>query len=1162
MESNIVSFDMFEHQKENIQPLHEGRSAASLAKAFSPSVIDGPKRDYETEREQFEKKIDAANELDDPIEVWIEYIKWTHETFPQGSSVDSGLIALLEKCTNQFQNTPYYANDPRYLKVWIEYAGYNDNPREIFSFMYQNGIGNGLATFYEEYAHYLESLSRLAQADEVFQMGIECQARPLERLRRRYMEFLHRVENAHVDLNQPLSPAMPVMRPALSTKAFTIVEPADPQQQQQQQPRNTHRAVFREKLTVFSDVSDGSSSVTERTGGWESIGTIAERRKENTVESRQLEGEVMKMNNQQQQQQSVGRQKLSIFRDSGSHSPAPSQPSFKVPALPVGQKPKREEKFIVNMNLLYPTGYNEDISFEELRAKARGFLGPDFTPKVQQHRQVLVPATPSEHRNEENAVQRTPLAPVSREPPPELELPISISKPTTTTQKMPLKESPDSSSRRRPASPTMTVHTRAATDEIYSMFNQPLKCEMDDAIESHGIPDSSDEEEDDDDDDEDDDDDDEEEDDEEEDDDDDGDDDGNDDKIQDAQREDSGHNDDTFSDKGNDVVSANKDEQCNSIKGIKISVRADIKENEENIIQTSDSRKRIIPGTPSQDRPALSSKGYGVMMMTPIVETTESISTVSRSSVRRTGCVDYNADDDFDKENLESSPFIENPVPRKNSYNDENVSFSQIAASKLINTESQLVYVQSIWNRKPIITDLLCNPMDEGVRLTIMNNSESPVTSMPGYFSFKDMKLGRTEGLKKALRSKKNCSPSGTSDEGDIELRGAVYQLKRELGKGAFAPVYLFQKIGGGDIFEESNDKFYAIKMESPASSWEFYIMKEIERRFLARALLDDHLRLRALDSVIKANEMHLFQDTSCLVMEFNEQGTILDLVNLVKADNIKCGNSSTPGLDECLVMFFTVELLRTVEALHTIGVLHGDLKPDNCMLRILPNQRSRSMATLSLIDNDRERSVNSVSAPYCRDGSYGWAGKGICLIDFGRAIDMTAYDHERDVQFIADWKTSSQDCAEMRELRPWTYQVDYQGLASIVHMMLFGKYIETVSEPWNSDAATRPVHGHKYYKITQNFKRYWQQDIWKELFRLLLNAAACTATEKAELENYDENTASSKGLPITKQLRDIRERIEDYLEQSSERGGISLRSSLYKIETIVSTERKKFHGI
>lgn len=27
----------------------------------------------------------------------------------------------------------------------------------------------------------------------------------------------------------------------------------------------------------------------------------------------------------------------------------------------------------------------------------------------------------------------------------------------------------------RPASPTMTMHTKAATDEIYDMFNQPLK---------------------------------------------------------------------------------------------------------------------------------------------------------------------------------------------------------------------------------------------------------------------------------------------------------------------------------------------------------------------------------------------------------------------------------------------------------------------------------------------------------------------------------------------------------------------------------------------------------------------------------------------------------------------------------------------------------------
>ena len=118
--------------------------------------------------------------------------------------------------------------------------------------------------------------------------------------------------------------------------------------------------------------------------------------------------------------------------------------------------------------------------------------------------------------------------------------------------------------------------------------------------------------------------------------------------------------------------------------------------------------------------------------------------------------------------------------------------------------------------------------------------------------------------------------------------------------------------------------------------------------------------------------------------------------------------------------MFLTIELLRTVEALHSKGILHGDLKADNCLLRFSPT------------------SDNEWSARYKRDGTDGWENKGIVLIDFGRGIDIRAF--RNDVSFIADWETDSQDCPEMRELRPWTYQIDYYGCAAVAHSMLFGK--------------------------------------------------------------------------------------------------------------------------
>ena len=114
-------------------------------------------------------------------------------------------------------------------------------------------------------------------------------------------------------------------------------------------------------------------------------------------------------------------------------------------------------------------------------------------------------------------------------------------------------------------------------------------------------------------------------------------------------------------------------------------------------------------------------------------------------------------------------------------------------------------------------------------------------------------------------------------------------------------------------------------------------------------------------------------------------------------------------------------------------------------------------------------------------DGRDGWSERGVVLIDFGRGIDMRQF--RPDVQFVADWKTTDADCPEMREMRPWTFQADYHGLAGVVHSMLFGKYMETRAE------RARARHRRRQDVRRQGgLKRYWQTGIWTEVFELLLN--------------------------------------------------------------------------
>ena len=229
--------------------------------------------------------------------------------------------------------------------------------------------------------------------------------------------------------------------------------------------------------------------------------------------------------------------------------------------------------------------------------------------------------------------------------------------------------------------------------------------------------------------------------------------------------------------------------------------------------------------------------------------------------------------------------------------------------------------------------------------------------------------------------------------------------------------------------------------------------------------------------------------------------------------------SESAAGLDELLVMFLTVELLRTLEALHARGLIHGDLKPDNCMVRFEP-----------VADG-------AWASRYQPDGSAGWARKGVALIDFGRGIDMRLF--RPDVQFVADWKTDATDCAEMRELRPWTFQVDYHGLAAIAHSMLFGKYIETAAE-----RAGLPGGGPRRYRITSPLKRYWDKELWARLFDVLLNPLEHVAPEDGGV------------LPINGALRDVRLRMQAHLVAQSDKG-IGLKGMIRKMEVALGGRRR-----
>lgn len=332
-------------------------------------------------------------------------------------------------------------------------------------------------------------------------------------------------------------------------------------------------------------------------------------------------------------------------------------------------------------------------------------------------------------------------------------------------------------------------------------------------------------------------------------------------------------------------------------------------------------------------------------------------------------------------------------------------------------------------------------------------------------------------------------STAGPDEVFDLDLDGDRYDIASKLGEGGFGAVFLATDVAAFQRLEDEGEDAealskVAVKVVKPAMVWESYALD------LIRQNVDPFV----LPSIIKPHTLYIYGDESYLVLDYSHHGTLLEAVN--RAGDLGIGHglggmpTTIPGMDETLVMFFAVELLRTVEGLHRAGFIHGDLKIDNCMVRLDPSPPS------------------GLEPQYDPSGAGGWSTKGIRLIDFGRTIDTNLFPLGQ--QFTTDWKVDKRDCLEMRQKLPWTYETDYYGLVGVVYCLLYGKYMEMPVLKEDTD-------GRIIQKLPATLRRYWRVDIWEPFFDLLLNPHQF-GTE----------------LPIVDELSSMRRRMEVWLVDNS----------------------------
>lgn len=967
----ITDFNVIESEKENILPLRDGRSAHALSQTLQQKNEDPSGNKFSETRLAFEQQImDELEEMDDPLELYLEYLAWINNAYPQGGqSKQSGMLEVMERCLMYFKDIDTYKNDPRYLKIWLWYIELftptTAERRDLFVYLMRKEIGTKLALYYEEFAGVFFSKQDYGSARQVLLRGIENNARPVSRLRKTLGEFEQKLYSMEIDPHT-LGAEEDVFDQSLGP--VNILGRSKPQIRSQlgtQFQSSSKHAIFQDSQGDDKEKLD----LDLKKFGWDHLDSKFRRNKENQLSVTALEPGT---NVGELKQHDIGRRdidKLPVFKDSIGRS----GPIYKMLDIP-GRKP---EKIDCNFKLIYPTE-NEEFCLEEIMAIARNVYYKKKEPYFEENRVIQRDL----HKKRKLALKEkvhTPVYPKASQQSQLITDPIDSQeyRKVTTTSILPLKDgsneehtSQSVTKRNPPNSPTVTFFSKDAMSEVYSMFNQhysepkPL-LEKDDTTSKFAL-------------------------------------------FENFTQE--------FTRKTMDDLTEVKPSQSESLH------KTPHKENESQDVNEF-SKETTTPSYKSK------LQDY----MTPIQERTET--TFKYAASQEDDNRSRKSDIIGSVNTAESSPFLTQP--------------QLLPPAAHENTE------------RNIITD----PLNVTFRNGILESLQPPLTAYETFYLY-NQPLKMSSLLKKIHKASKNVNKNPIVD---FKKTNDLYCIRTELGEGGYATVYLA---------ESSTGSLKALKVEKPASVWEFYILKQMEKRLQGE---------RILKSIINVSSLHCFEDESYLVLNYASQGTVLDLINLEK-------ERSGSSLDELLCMFITVEIMKVLECVHDVGIVHGDLKPDNCMIRF-------------------EESSTSLGY-YDHNGKNGWSSKGIYLIDFGRSFDLTLFP--LGTKFKANWRTDQQDCPEMRENKPWSYEADYYGLAGIVHAMLFGKFIDTVRLPNGN------------YKLSNSLKRYWKQELWSPLFETLLNSG-----------EHDS-------LPITPQIRKLREQFEGYLETE---GSLKLRSLIINVE-------------
>lgn len=180
---HIIDFEKdIEPIKENMQPIRSGRSDLH-------SLISIKKEERMFQIELFEEEI--SNNPNN-INLYIEYIHFLKKTTGDIAS-DENYISILKRATENLSLK--FKNDIRLLQLWLMYVDLIKDPLEAFRWMEANSVGTMFSDFWIRWTRFIEDQGDFQGAKKILEMGIEREAKPIEKLKKRMQDYFKRIVN-------------------------------------------------------------------------------------------------------------------------------------------------------------------------------------------------------------------------------------------------------------------------------------------------------------------------------------------------------------------------------------------------------------------------------------------------------------------------------------------------------------------------------------------------------------------------------------------------------------------------------------------------------------------------------------------------------------------------------------------------------------------------------------------------------------------------------------------------------------------------------------------------------------------------------------------------------------------------------------------------------